>query len=79
MIKDKITIANINGQSFDKMQIALAIRNSTYEDKLACSLLENGVIKSCDGCSLRRICKGIEELSKDYYHSTTEVLENFNF
>ncbi|WP_278335117.1 hypothetical protein [Clostridium intestinale] len=41
MIKDKIIISNHNSQSFDKMQLALAIKNSTYEDNLSCSLLHN--------------------------------------
>jgi len=42
MIKDKITVNSEGVQSFDKMQIALAIKNSTYEDSLSCpSYYEN--------------------------------------
>lgn len=47
MIVDKILILNDEGQNFDKMQILLAIRNSTYEDNLSCSLLKNGILNSC--------------------------------
>ena len=79
MIKDKITVCSKDGQSFDKLQIALAIKNSTYDDELSCSLLENGVIKDCSLCNLKKICEGIEEVAKDYYDSTTKVVGSFNF
>ncbi|MNN88573.1 hypothetical protein D3C81_2062800 [compost metagenome] len=79
MINDKIIITNNKSQNFDKMQIALAIKNSTYDDSLNCSLLENGVIKDCNICNLKRICDGIEEIATDYYDSTTEVVGTFNF
>ncbi len=79
MIKDKIIISNHNSQSFDKMQLALAIKNSTYEDNLSCSLLHNGVIKDCSLCNLKSICDGIEEVAKGYYDNTTEVVGSFKF
>lgn len=80
MIKDRITVSSKEeGQSFDKLQIALAIKNSTYDDELSCSLLENGVIKECSSCNLKEICEGIEEVSKDYYDRTTKVVGTFNF
>jgi len=79
MVKDKITVTAEGSQSFDKMQIALAIRNSTYEDNLGCSLLENNVLEGCEGCNLREICMGIEESAESYYESTTEVVEKFSF
>lgn len=79
MIKDKITVCSKDGQSFDKLQIALAIKNSTYDDELSCSLLENGVVKDCSRCNLKKICEGIEEVAKDYYDSTTKVVGTFNF
>jgi len=79
MIKDKITVTAEGSQSFDKMQVALAIRNSTYEDNLSCSLLENNVLEGCERCNLRDICRGIEEIAESYYESTAEVLEKFSF
>ncbi len=33
-MEDRILLSRENSVSFDKMQIALAIRNSTYEDQL---------------------------------------------
>ncbi|MVX63412.1 hypothetical protein GKZ28_06855 [Clostridium chromiireducens] len=49
------------GETFDKKQMALAIRNSTYDDSLGCSLLEEGIIKSCDVCNLNCVCELINE------------------
>lgn len=79
MIKDNIVVTTAKSQKFDKMQIALAIKNSTYDDSLSCSLLENEVIKDCSSCSLKGICEGIEEVVSDYYDSTTEVVGKFSF
>lgn len=59
MLKDKIIVSNHPAQEFDKMQIALAIKNSTLEDSLSCSLLSNEVILSCSSCSLKTICDEI--------------------
>ena len=46
VIEDKILVWSDEGQSFDKMKIVLAIRNSTYEDKLSFSLLKKVVLKT---------------------------------
>ncbi|GIM28429.1 hypothetical protein CPJCM30710_10950 [Clostridium polyendosporum] len=79
MINDRITVSSDTSQTFDKMQIALAIRNSTYEDSLSCSLLENGVLKNCEGCTLNYFCKRIDEAAEDYLDQTTTVLNTFSF
>ena len=78
MLKDKI-IVDTEASSFDKMQLALAIRNSTYEDELGCSILDNGLLKNCDSCSLKSICEKIDEVAEDYLKSTTEVVSSFSF
>ncbi|MGL4107024.1 hypothetical protein [Clostridium sp. LP20] len=79
MIKDQIKMESDEREVFDKKQIALAIRNSTFEDDLNCSLLDDQVIKNCDGCSLKNICKGIDRVADEYIDSTTEVVSSFNF
>ncbi|WP_139356997.1 hypothetical protein, partial [Clostridium beijerinckii] len=60
-------------------QIALAIRNSTFSDELKCSLLEDGILDKCLGCSLKYICDGINQVVNDYVEKTTEVVNNFSF
>ena len=76
MISNKIKITE-EGEAYDRLEIALAIRNSTYNDELKCSLVEQNIIKSCDTCSLKFICDGIDWLADDYIKNTTKVVSNF--
>jgi hypothetical protein len=79
MIRDEIKIDSDERDVFDKEQIALAIRNSTFNDKLRCSLLDDGILDKCQGCSLIYICDGIDQVADNYLDKTTEVVNNFNF
>ena len=79
MIKDEIKLNSEEGEVFDKKQIALAIRNSTFQDELKCSLLEDGILDKCQGCSLKYICDEIDQVVDDYVEKTTEVVNNFSF
>ena len=79
MIRDEIKIGPEKGECFDKKQIALAIRNSTFSDELRCSLLEDGILDKCQGCSLKYICDGIDQVVDSYVDKTTEVVNSFNF
>ena len=79
MIRDEIKLNSEEGEWFDKKQIALAIRNSTFNDELRCSLLDNGILDKCQGCSLRYICDGIDQVVDSYVDKTTEVVNNFTF
>lgn len=79
MIRDSIKVHSEEGEVFDKKQIALAIRDSTFEDDLKCSLLEEGILNKCEGCSLKYICDGIDQVVESYVDKTTEVVNNFNF
>ena len=79
MIRNEIKFRQEETDVFDKKQIALAIRNSTFNDELRCSLLDNGILNKCEGCSLKYICDGIDMIVDDYVDKTTEVVNNFNF
>ncbi|WP_270566244.1 hypothetical protein [Clostridium beijerinckii] len=59
--------------------MALAIRNSTFNDDLKCSLLEDEILDKCQGCSLRYICDGIDQVVEDYMEKTTEIVNDFSF
>ena len=76
MISNKINITE-EGEVYDRLSIALAIRNSTYNDDLKCSLMEQNIIKSCESCSLKFICDGIDALADDYIKKTTKVVSSF--
>lgn len=79
MVKDEIKMKSQEGECFDKKQIALAIRNSTFSDELRCSLLDEGILNKCEGCSLKPICDGIDNVVDEYVDKTTEVVGNFTF
>lgn len=79
MVKDEIKMKDENSEVFDKKQIALAIRNSTLDDELSCSLLEEGILKECQGCSLSDICNEIDKVIDEYVNNNTRVVSSFNF
>ncbi|AQR94464.1 hypothetical protein [Clostridium saccharoperbutylacetonicum] len=79
MISDKIMIGSEDKEVFDKKQIALAIRNSTFDDELSCSLLEEEILNKCECCSLKYICDGIDKVAEDYINKTTQVVNSFSF
>ena len=76
MLKDTIKITDSN-EVYNRKEIALAIRNSTYNDELKCSLLENNILKDCQSCSLKFVCDGIDGLADDYIKKTTKVVSSF--
>lgn len=76
MISSKIKITE-EGEVFDRKEIALAIRNSTYNDELKCSLIDQNIIKDYESCSLKLICDGIDGLVDDYINKTTKVVSSF--
>ncbi|AQR96111.1 hypothetical protein [Clostridium saccharoperbutylacetonicum] len=79
MIKDQIKINSEEAEVYDKKEIALAIRNSTVDDELSCSLIEDEILNKCEGCSLKYICDGIDKVVDDYVEKTTKVINSFNF
>ena len=76
MISNRIKITE-GGEVYDRLSIALAIRNSTYNDELKCSLMDKNIIKDCESCSLKFICDGIDALTDDYIKKTTKVVSSF--
>jgi hypothetical protein len=74
-----LQIRSEEGECFDKKQISLAIRNSTFNDELRCSLLDDGILDKCQGGSLRYICDGIDQVVEDYLEKTTEFVNDFDF
>ena len=47
--------------------------------KLNISLDGLNKIDKCQGCSLKYICDGIDQVVENYVDKTTEVVNNFNF
>ena len=76
MVSNIIKITE-EGEVYGRLEIALAIRNSTYNDELNCSLMEQNIIKNCESCSLKFICEGIDALLDDYIKKITNVVSSF--
>ena len=76
MISNRIKITE-EEEVYDILAIALALRNSTYDDELKCSLMEQNIIKNCESCSLKFICDGIDALLDDYIKKITNVVSSF--
>lgn len=74
---DEIKLKSVNGESFDKKQIALAIRNANYDDELACSLLREQILEDCSECKLKKICENIDGVARDLKERTTKVVKTF--
>ena len=79
MKREEIGLISEEMKIYDKKDIALAIKNSTYYDEIGCSLLDDKIIKNCDVCSLKGICEVIDKISDEYVQSTTNVVNSFTF
>ena len=63
MKREEISLISDESKGYDKKDIALAIKNSTFYDEFWCSLLDDKIIKSCDVCSLKEICEAIDKVA----------------
>ena len=78
MVKDEIKVTTEYDEYFDKKDIALAIRNSTLDCELGCSLLDEEIINDCHACSLKSICDSIDEVAEAYIKETTTIVSTFS-
>jgi len=79
MVKDEIKMTTEYSEYFDKKEIAIAIRDSTLDCELNCSLLDEEIVSDCHGCSLKSICDSIDEVAEAYVKETTNVVSTFKF
>ena len=78
-MEDKIKLRAEEFDRYDKKEIALAIRNSTLDDDMGCSLLDGNIISDCESCNLKSICERIDKITDEYIEETTKVVGNFKF
>lgn len=79
MVKDEIKMTTECSEYYDKKEIALAIRDSTLDCELGCSLLEEEIVNDCHSCSLKSICDSIDKIAEAYVEETTSVVSSFTF
>jgi len=77
MVKDEIRVTTEYDEYVDKKDIAIAIRDSTLDCELSCSLLDEEIVIDCHGCSLKSICDSIDEVAETYVKETTIVVSTF--
>lgn len=78
-MEDKIKLMAEEFDCYDKKEIALAIKNSTLDDDMDCSLLNKNIISDCKICNLKSICEKIDRITDEYIEETTKVVGNFKF
>ena len=78
-MEDKIKLRAEEFDRYDKKEIALAIRNSTLDDEMECSLLDESIISDCKSCNLKSICEKIDRITDEYIEETTKVVGSFKF
>ena len=78
-MEDKIKLRAEEFDRYDKKEIALAIRNSTLDDDMECSLLDGNIISDCESCNLKSIFERIDRITDEYIEETTKVVGNFKF
>ena len=79
MVNDEIKVTTEYNEYYDKKDIAMVIRDSTLDSELGCSLLDEEIRMDCNGCNMKNICDGIDQIAKAYIKETTKVVSSFKF
>ncbi|MBL4935002.1 hypothetical protein JK636_04430 [Clostridium sp. YIM B02515] len=66
------------GEVYDKFAIAATLFDVSFKGA-SCSVIESQVLKNCEGCNLKFLCRKIDEVVNDYTEKTAVVTQSFNF
>jgi hypothetical protein len=79
MFVDNQVVKKIDGEEkYDRFAIASTMLNVSFKGA-SCSVIESQVLKNCDSCNLKYLCKEIDGVVQDYIEKTTVVTECFSF
>jgi hypothetical protein len=79
MFVDNAVVKKFEGEDrYDRFAIASTMFDVSFKGA-SCSVIESKVLKSCEGCNLKFLCKKIDEVVEDYREKTTVVTNSFNF
>jgi|GEM_PF-685596 len=79
MFVDNEVVKKFEGEDrYDRFAIAGTLFDVSFK-RASCSVIESKVLKSCEGCNLKFLCKKIDEVVEDYREGTTVVTSSFNF
>jgi hypothetical protein len=79
MFVDNAVVKGFEGeQRYDKFAMAFTMFDVSFKGA-TCSVIESQVLKDCESCNLKYLCRKIDEVVKDYVEKTTIVTESFSF
>ena len=79
MFIDNAVVKKFEGEDrYDRFAIASTMFDVSFKGA-ACSVIQSQVLKSCDGCNLKYLCRKIDEVVKDYTEKTMVVTNSFSF
>lgn len=79
MFVDNAVVKKFEGEDrYDRFAIASTMFDVSFKGA-TCSVIESKVLKNCEGCNLKFLCKKIDEVVEEYRERTTLVSNSFNF
>jgi hypothetical protein len=79
MFIDNSVVKKFEGEErYDRFAIASTLFDVSFKGA-SCSVIESQVLKSCEGCNLKYMCRRIDEIVEEYTEKTTVVTNSFNF
>ncbi len=79
MFIDNAVVKKIEGEDrYDRFAIASTMFDVSFKGA-SCSVIESQVLKNCDGCNLKHLCRKIDEVVQDYTEKTMVVTNSFSF
>jgi hypothetical protein len=79
MFVDNAVVKKFEGEDkYDRFAIASTMFGVSFKGA-SCSVIESQVLKNCEGCNLRYLCKKIDDVVEEYKEKTTVVTNSFSF
>lgn len=79
MFVDNKVVKKFDGEDrYDKFAIASTMFDVSFKGA-GCSVIESQILKNCDNCNLRHLCKKVDEFIDEYTDKTTVVTGSFSF
>jgi hypothetical protein len=79
MFVDTLVVKKFEGEErYDKFSIASTMLDVSFKGA-SCSVIESQILKNCDVCNLKYLCRKIDEVVEDYVDKTMVVTNSFSF
>jgi hypothetical protein len=79
MFIDNAVTKKFEGEErYDRFAIAATLFDVSFKGA-SCSVIESQVLKNCEACNLKYMCRRIDEMIEEYTKKTTVVTNKFNF